>query len=112
MKYPKIILPVIEGATYEVPTYKITAEGIADGAGAKIVFCKGNKEDAQALNQEGIFTETLIQVAKEYLESVNKGDLSSRETSMAITKLDEALMWLEKRAIDRKKRGVQATYNK
>lgn len=31
---------------------------------------------------------------------------------MAITKLDEALMWLNKRAEDRALRGVQGTYQK
>lgn len=112
MKNPKIIEPVISGATYKVPTFKVTSEGIEDGAGIEIVFCKGNKEDESALRQEGVFTETLIQTAKEYLESVNVGPLATRETSMVITKLDEALMWIAKRAEDRKLRGVQGTYNK
>jgi hypothetical protein len=112
MKNPKSLEVIIEGATYRVPTYKVTNEGIQDGAGIDIVFCKGNKEDAAALRQEGVFTETLIQTAKEYLESVNVGPMSTRETSMVITKLDEALMWINKRAEDRKLRGVQATYQK
>jgi len=38
--------------------------------------------------------------------------MASRETSMAITKLDEALMWIDKRAQDRALRGVQGTYKK
>ena len=42
MKNPKIIDPVIPGATYEVPTFKVTNEGIEDGEGIRIVFCKGN----------------------------------------------------------------------
>jgi hypothetical protein len=112
MKNPKLIQTVIPGATYLVPTYKVGNEGIEDGAGTEIVFCKGNKEDQIALRQEGVFTETLIQTAKEYLESVNVGPMATRETSMVITKLDEALMWINKRAEDRKLRGVQATYQK
>lgn len=112
MKNPKQIKAVIEGATYNVPTYLVNNEGIQDGVGATIVFCKGNKEDASALRQEGFFTETLIEVAKQYLESVNKHPLATRETSMAITKLDEALMWIQKRADDRKARNVQTTYQK
>ncbi len=43
MKNPKQIEAVIEGATYKVPTFKVTNEGIEDGAGIEIVFCKGNK---------------------------------------------------------------------
>jgi hypothetical protein len=112
MKNPKLIETIIEGATYKVPTYKVTGDGIEDGAGMEIVFCKGNKDDSTALRQEGLFTETLIQVAKQYLEAVNVGAMSTRETSMAITKLDECLMWIDKRAQDRKLRGVQTTYQK
>jgi hypothetical protein len=112
MKNPRVISTVVAGATYEVPTYKIGNEGIEDGAGLKIVFCKGNKQDDTALRQEGIFTETLIETAKQYLESVNVGEMASRETAMVITKLDEALMWINKRSEDRKLRGVQATYQK
>lgn len=112
MKNPKAIEPIIEGATYKVPTFKVTNEGIEDGAGIEIVFCKGNKEDESVLRQEGVFTETIIQTAKQYLESVNVGPLATRETSMVITKLDEALMWIQKRADDRKLREVQGTYQK
>jgi hypothetical protein len=107
------VLEVVkEGATYNVPTYKVTNEGMTDGDGATITFAKGNKEDETVFRQEGVFTETLIQVCKTYLETVNVGDMASRETSMAITKLDEALMWIDKRAQDRALRGVQGTYKK
>jgi len=112
MKNPRQLETIIEGAIYNVPTFKVTDQGLEDGEGAKIVFCKGNKEDSTVLRQEGFFTETLIQVAKQYLESVNVGTLASRDTSMVITKLDEALMWIQKRAEDRKLRGVQGTYQK
>jgi hypothetical protein len=112
MKDPQIIDPIIPGATYKVPTYKVGNEGIEDGEGIDIVFCKGNKEDETVLRQEGVFTETLIQTCKQYLETVNVGEMATRETSMVITKLDEALMWIEKRAKDRQRRAVQGTYKK
>ena len=35
--------------------------------------------------------------------------LPSRETSIAITKCEEALLWLNKRTADRKARGVEGT---
>lgn len=112
MKNPKLITPVVAGATYDIPTYKVTNEGMEDGKGLRLIFCKGNKEDETVLRQEGVFTETLLQVAKEYLETVNVGEMASRETSMAITKIDEALLWILKRSEDRKLRGVQGTYQK
>ena len=112
MKNPKLLETIIEGATYKAPTYKVTNEGIEDGEGIEIKFCKGNKEDESKLRQEGVFPEVLIQTAKQYLESVNVGELHSKETDMVIIKLDEALMWIAKRAEDRKLRGVQTTYKK
>jgi hypothetical protein len=112
MKNPKVLEEVVKGATYKVPTYKVTNEGLADGQETTILLCKGNKNNESDLRQEGFFTETLIQVCKQYLESVNVGEMATRETSMVITKLDEALMWINKRAEDRILRGVQGTYTK
>jgi len=36
--------------------------------------------------------------------------LPSRETSIAVTKLEEALLWFNKRTQDRKARGVEGTH--
>jgi hypothetical protein len=95
-----------------VPTYQVTNEGIVDFAPALIKFCKGDKSNEQMFRQHGFFTETLLSACKQYLTENNVGDLASRETSMAITKIDEALLWLGKRSEDRKIRGVQTTYQK
>ena len=48
----------------------------------------------------------VIEAAKVIIEGLNK-NYPSRENAVAITKLDEALMWLEKRTKDREKRGVE-----
>lgn len=110
MKDPQEIIVVREGSTYQVPQFEVTNEGLQDYGPAEIVFCKGNKLDDQTFRQPGLFTETLIAAAKKYLEENNVGPMATRETSMAITKLDEALMWIGKRAADRKRRDVQGTY--
>lgn len=54
----------------------------------------------------GCQVDTLIEAAKVILEGLNK-QFPCRENSIAITKLDEALFWLEKRKKDREKRGVE-----
>lgn len=112
MTNPKQIIVVTPKAQYDVPVYKVTNEGLEDAGIYRLDFCKGSKDDESIPRQTGFFTETLIAVAKKYLEENNVGDLATRETSMAITKLDEALMWIQKRADDRKERGVQGTYKK
>lgn len=112
MKNPKIIETIIPNSTFGLPTFKITNQGVEDGPQFSLEFCKGNAKDELQFRQTGLFTETLIQACKQYLEGVNVGELATRETAMAITKLDEALMWINKRAEDRKLREVQGTYDK
>lgn len=58
--------------------------------------------------QNGCQVDALIEVAHDLLKDFNKS-LPSRETSLAITKLEEALHWLDARTKDREKRGVEGT---
>lgn len=111
MKNPRAI-EKIDNWTYSVPSYRVTNEGIEDVPNATIFLCRGNKADETAPRQAGLFTETLLQVCLEYLESVNQGELRNRDTSIAITHIEDALLRIGKRAEDRKLRNVQATYNK
>lgn len=54
----------------------------------------------------GCQVDTVIETAKAILEGLNK-NFPCRENSVAITKLDEAIMWLKKRKSDREARGVE-----
>lgn len=56
----------------------------------------------------GCQVDTLISAAKLILEGLNK-TFPCRENAIAITKLDEALLWLMKRKSDREARGVEGT---
>lgn len=56
----------------------------------------------------GCQVDTVIETAKVIIEGLNK-KFPCRENSVAITKLDEALMWLDKRKKDREKRKVEGT---
>ena len=42
----------------------------------------------------------------------SRGKFACRENACALTHLEEALMWLQKRTLDRVKRGVEGTLNK
>jgi hypothetical protein len=54
----------------------------------------------------GCQVDTVIEAAKAILEGLNK-QFPCRENSAAITKLDEALHWLEHRKKDRERRAVE-----
>ena len=56
----------------------------------------------------GCQVNTLIETAKIMLGGLNK-NFPCRENSLAITKLEEALMWLEQRKKNREARGVEGT---
>jgi len=53
----------------------------------------------------------MISVAKHMIEQLN-AKFPCRENAVTITKLDEALMWQDKRTKDREKRGVEGTSQK
>ena len=58
----------------------------------------------------GCQVDTLIEAAKVIIEGLNK-NFPCRENAIVITKLDEALHWLEHRKKDRLNRGVEG-FNK
>lgn len=58
----------------------------------------------------GCQVDALIETAKLMLEGLNR-KVPARETAIVITKLEEALMWLDKRTADRTNRGVEGTDN-
>lgn len=55
----------------------------------------------------GAQIEDVIEVLIERLQGFQKGKFSCRENALAITKLQEARMWLEERTRNRKKQGVE-----
>jgi len=57
----------------------------------------------------GATVETLIDLSLERLRELNS-EFSSRENAIAITKLQEARMWLDERTRDRVERGVEGKH--
>lgn len=108
MKDPKYINR-LSSHTYELPWYRIGADGAEDAGMELIQFCKGSKGNPE---QEGLFSESLIELCKIHLESVNQGDLENPFTTSAINSLKEALWFLNERTEYRKRRGVLQTYQK
>ena len=59
----------------------------------------------------GCQVEEVINFLEVYLSKLNTGNFSCRENSVAITKLQEARMWLQERTRVRTKAGVEGTSN-
>lgn len=60
----------------------------------------------------GITNEALLAVILDRMRSWQEGEFKCRENAIAITHLEEALMWMQKRTRDRMARGVEGTYQK
>lgn len=58
----------------------------------------------------GVMNEDLISMIITRLEHFNQSEFRCRENSMAITKLQESLMWLRKRTMGRENREVEGTH--
>ena len=59
----------------------------------------------------GVMNEDLIAMVIARLEFWQTTPFKCRENAVAITKLQETLMWLRKRTVGREKRGVEGTHN-
>ena len=72
----------------------------------KITFYKLNPDGSY---ENGTTLEEMIRVTMERLSDLNSR-FACRENSSAITKLEEALLWLNKRTENRKIRGVEGKH--
>lgn len=85
--------------------------GSCDATGVSIKWQDGplgrgdNRKDP-----DGAFVETVIAMAKQRIEYYQSTKFLCRENSLAITKLDEALHWLQHRTAGREERGVEGTH--
>lgn len=74
---------------------------------ASINFQKGPIKEAGV---NGIHNEDLLAMVIARLEGFQNSEYKCRENAVALTKLEEALMWLRKRTIGRQARGVEGTH--
>jgi hypothetical protein len=86
------------------PNYKIYVR--RDVASLSFTF---QTEPIHEGGQRGCQLTTLIETALIMLKYFQK-EMPCRENALSITKLEEALMWQEKRTKEREARGVEGTY--
>ena len=86
---------------------------IVDGCGvrrARILFQKGPRNDPDS--RDGVTDQDLLEIVRDRLRAFQTGPLPSRETACALTHIEEAIMWLSRRADDRAERKVLGSYEK
>ena len=90
------------------------AGGLTSGTGIYIEWQNGPLgRGADRKEPNGAFVEGVIQAAigrLQFYQTANNKKFACRENAIAITKLEEALMWCEKRTRDREEREVEGTH--
>lgn len=86
--------------------------GSVEGIGLKIEWQNGPLgRDGERVAPNGSFVETVISTAIQRLEFFQESKFKCRENALAITKLEEALHWLEHRTKKREERKVEGTHS-
>jgi len=57
-------------------------------------------------SQEGVSMSDLLEICRNQLSCFQKGEFATRENAIALTHIEEALLWLNKRSEERFERGV------
>lgn len=94
---------------YFIDGYALSTDGPFVQKGIIIHFQNGPIQDAGV---NGISNEVLVAVVIDRMRGFQSGQFACRENALALTKLEEALMWLQKRTRDRMARGVEGTNQK
>jgi hypothetical protein len=71
---------------------------------------KGPRKEPNA--QHGIIDTDLLEIVRDRLKCFQSGEFATRENAIALTHIEEALLWMNRRVEDRIERNVLGTYNK
>lgn len=103
-------------AVNEVDEAGLPAGGSVDGVGISIFWQNGplgRVGTEERVPPNGAFVEDVIAAVIQriqHYQEVDGGEFSCRENALAITKLEEALHWLEARTARRVAAGVEGTH--
>lgn len=83
--------------------------GDAGGGTNHMASIKFQNGPVKEFGINGITNESLLAIVEDRLLGFQSGQFACRENAVALTKLQECMMWLQKRTRDRMARGVEGT---
>ena len=91
--------------------YQIIRDTHNNGEYDQVELCNIKFQDGPILEAgvNGISGEALLAIVEDRLIGFQSGQFACRENAVALTKIQEAMMWLQKRTRDRMARGVEGT---
>lgn len=110
-KYTKVL--VEEEYSFNAPhRYSVVTANDEANSGKGAVLCTIHFQEGpiKECGVNGVCNEDLINMVIDRLEHFQNSEFRCRENAVAITKLEEALLWLRKRTMAREARGVEGTH--
>ena len=90
--------------------YNITAIGDSSEVLAVIQLQNGARKLPDSIH--GVIDTDLLEIVRDRLKCFQAGEFATRENACALTHIEEALMWLNRRVEERIERNVLGTNNK
>lgn len=75
-----------------------------------ITFQNGPRKEKDSIH--GLIDTDLLEIVRDRLKGFQSGDFACRENALALTALENCLLWMNFRVEEREKRGVLGTNNK
>ncbi len=89
---------------------KGTTAGDIGGYLGEVRYQNGPRKEEGSIH--GVLDQDLLEIVRHRLQCFQEGEYRTRENACALTHIEEALMWMSKRADDRSERGVLGTMEK
>lgn len=100
------------GAGNACHLYRIAATNRTEASRAVCCDIDFQNGPIQEAGINGVSNESLLAVLIDRMQGFQSGPFACRDNAIALTHLEEALMWLQKRTRDRLARGVEGTTQK
>lgn len=94
---------------YEIFTHTDNDEQPCNDVGV-IQFQNGARKLDNSIH--GVLDTDLLEIVRHRLQCFQAGEFATRENAIALTHIEEALLWMNKRVEDRIERNVLGTNNK
>lgn len=99
--------------THHVDANSNPTGGITTGTGIEIHWQDGSLDRGDDRREpNGAFVDGVVQAAIGRLQHYQSSKFKCRENAIALTHLETALLWLQKRTADREAREVEGTHEK
>lgn len=110
----QLMVQVVDGPGPSGASHEYQIKGPVPDVGRKHIIYRLSFQNGpiKEAGVNGITHEALLAILIDRLRGFQEGKFRCRENAIALTHLEEGLMWLQRRTVERIRRGVEGTHEK